>query len=72
MTAEVDKKIAGVAVSVLTATMLGGAAWVRDVDIRLSIVEDDLTETVEIVGLLHPPTRLSVICLLYTSPSPRD
>lgn len=60
MTAQIDKRIAGLAVSLGTAAILGGAAWVRDIDVRVALLEDDLTETVEIVALLHPPVRASV------------
>ena len=44
----------------MTASIIAGFSFIKDVESRLAIIEDDLGETVEVVGMLHPPQRASV------------
>ena len=59
--------------ALVIASILGGFAWVRDVDGRLLIIEDDLTEAIEVVRMLHPPRIAadSAPPVLLTAPSPK-
>ena len=51
--------------SMVTALVLsgigGGYLWVQDVSVRLSLVEDDLGETVDVIGMLHPPSPTAAL-----------
>ena len=57
---EVSTKIIAIVASLLTTAILGGFSFIKEVESRLAIIEDDLGETVEVVGLLHPPQRAEV------------
>ena len=45
-----------VAASLLTATLLGGAAFYVDMTRRMALVEDDLEEAIMVMMQLHPRT----------------
>ena len=47
--------------ALLTAALLGGFSFVKDIESRLAVIEDDLDETVKIVGSLHPPQKNTII-----------
>lgn len=42
--------------AILSAAIFGGWTWIRDIETRIAIIEDDLDETVTIIGALHPPS----------------
>lgn len=42
--------------AILSAAIFGSFTWIRDMDLRMAIIEDDLDETVTIIGVLHPPS----------------
>ena len=42
--------------AILSAAIFGGWTWIRDIETRLAIIEDDLDEAVSIIGILHPPS----------------
>jgi alpha/beta superfamily hydrolase len=46
--------------ALLTAALLGGFSFVKDIESRLAVIEDDLDETVKIVGSLHPPQKNTI------------
>ena len=50
-------RLNGIVAALVTASLLGGFAWVQEIGTRLALVEDDLGETVDVIALLHPPTR---------------
>lgn len=60
MTSEISSKALAVGASLMTASIIAGFSFIKDVESRLAIIEDDLGETVEVVGMLHPPQRASV------------
>jgi len=49
-----DKRLASIALGLMGSAIVGGAVWVRDMDVRVALLEDDLTETVETMAILHP------------------
>ena len=57
---ELSSKALAVGASLMTATIIAGFSFIKEVESRLAIIEDDLGETVEVVGMLHPPQRASV------------
>lgn len=57
---ELSSKALAVGASLMTASIIAGFSFIKDVESRLAIIEDDLGETVEVVGMLHPPQRASV------------
>ena len=54
---DISSKVGGIAVTVVTSAIIGGFVWVQDVSTRLALVEDDLGETVDVISLLHPPSK---------------
>lgn len=44
--------------TLLTASLFGGWSWIRDIETRIAILEDDLDETVTVIGVLHPPSPI--------------
>jgi hypothetical protein len=54
-------RLNGFLAAVITASLMGGFAWVQEMSIRLALVEDDLGETVDVISLLHPPQRAEVL-----------
>ena len=44
--------------TIITATIFGGWNWIRDIETRIAIIEDDLDETVTVIGVLHPPSPI--------------
>jgi|TARA_Y100000310_G_scaffold239067_1_gene242618 hypothetical protein len=57
---EISTKLIGVGMALLTAALLGGVSFVKDIESRLAVIEDDLNETVKIVGSLHPPQKNTI------------
>tara|TARA_Y100000296_G_C5031220_1_gene184947 strand:+ start:105 stop:437 length:333 start_codon:yes stop_codon:yes gene_type:complete len=57
---DLSTKILAVIASLMTTAIIGGFSFIKQVESRLAVIEDDLGETVEIVGMLHPPQRSSV------------
>ena len=57
---ELSSKALAVGASLMTASIIAGFSFIKDVESRLAIIEDDLGETVEVVGMLHPPSRASL------------
>jgi len=49
-------RLAGILTALFLSGIGGGYLWVQDVSVRLSLVEDDLGETVDVIGILHPPS----------------
>ena len=49
-------RLSGMVTALVLSGIGGGYIWVQDVSVRLSLGEDDLGETVEVIGLLHPPS----------------
>tara|TARA_R110000744_G_scaffold44498_4_gene99248 strand:- start:1173 stop:1499 length:327 start_codon:yes stop_codon:yes gene_type:complete len=58
---EISTKLITVVASLLAAAILGGFSFIKQVESRLAVIEDDLGETIEVVGLLHPPQRASLV-----------
>ena len=56
--------------TIITATIFGGWNWIRDIETRIAIIEDDLDETVTVIGVLHPPSPIRPRPFSPT-PSPR-
>lgn len=54
---DISSKIGGIAVAVVTSAIIGGFVWVQDVSTRMALIEDDLGETVDVIALLHPPSK---------------
>tara|TARA_B100001123_G_scaffold235179_3_gene263783 strand:- start:2147 stop:2608 length:462 start_codon:yes stop_codon:yes gene_type:complete len=51
-----NKKIAGVAIALLGGAIAAGFAFYVDTTARLRVIEDDLTEAVALIALIHPPS----------------
>ena len=43
--------------AILSACIFGSWPWIRDIETRLVIIEDDLDEAVNVIGALHPPSH---------------
>lgn len=57
---ELSTKLIAIVATLLTTAILGGFSFIKEVESRLAIIEDDLGETVDVVGMLHPPQRASI------------
>ena len=53
----VKLNLTGILTTLLTTLIVGGFVWVQEIGTRLALVEDDLSETVDVISLLHPPQR---------------
>lgn len=54
-------RLAGIVTALVLSGIGGGYVWVQDVSVRLSLVEDDLGETVDVIGILHPPSPTAAL-----------
>ncbi len=57
---DLSTKVLAVIASLMTTSIIAGFSFIKQVESRLAVIEDDLGETVEVVGMLHPPQRSSV------------
>ena len=57
---DLSTKVLAVIASLMTTAVIAGFSFIKQVESRLAVIEDDLGETVEVVGMLHPPQRSSV------------
>ena len=47
-------RLLGMASALIVSAIGAGFVWVQDIGTRLALVEDDLTETVDVMMVLHP------------------
>ena len=55
MEANIGNRIQAIIVALIVAAIIGGWNWMQDMTTRVAIIEDDLTETIEVLHTLIQP-----------------
>ena len=57
MEANLGNRVQGIIVALIVAAIIGGWNWMQDMTTRVALLEDDLTETIEVLHTINRPLR---------------